>query len=66
MAKLTFEQRKEVNAHIERIDNSSLFAGSPMYYYCRTCGAQMVEPESHPYPAPKFCDDCISEGQVGS
>lgn len=42
-----------------RVDNSSLPAGSPMYYYCRACGAFITAlPEAHFSPAPKYCDDC--------
>lgn len=58
-----FEKRKRANAKIKRIDNTKLHAGSPMYYYCRACGAEMIEPESHPYPAPRFCAACKSEGR---
>lgn len=44
----------------ERIDNSSLHAGSPMYYYCRECGVHTETlPEGH-WGRPKtLCDDCI-------
>jgi hypothetical protein len=59
---MDFEQRKRANENIERKDNTMLYAGSPMFYYCRSCGAEMIEPELHPYPAPRFCDDCIREG----
>lgn len=41
-----------------RKDNASLPAGSPMYYYCERCGAEMVLPELHVEPAPKLCADC--------
>lgn len=60
---MTFEERKAKNASIVRKNNAALYAGSPMYYYCRGCGAEMVEPETHRYPAPQWCADCIAEGR---
>jgi hypothetical protein len=41
------------------MDNASLVAGSPMYYYCKACGKFITAlPEEHIRPAPKYCDDC--------
>ena len=53
-----FAKRKAENAG-KQVDNSSLYAGSPMYYYCKFCGVQTdVLPESH-FCAPKrICDPC--------
>jgi hypothetical protein len=50
------ERRKNQPKHI---DNASLYAGSPMYYYCRSCGHESdVLPESH-FGAPrKLCSEC--------
>jgi hypothetical protein len=43
----------------QRVDNSSLPAGAPMYYFCRACGQFITAlPEAHFSPAPKYCDDC--------
>ncbi len=47
----------------KRINNASLYAGSPMYYYCRLCGAEMVLPEAHICMAPRYCTDCVGEGR---
>jgi hypothetical protein len=59
-------QRKIIAAKEGRIDNSSLYAGAPMYYYCRVCGLLSdALPESHSYPPRHLCDDChemISNG----
>ena len=63
-SKPDFEIRKKRNAKKERVDNASLYAGSPMYYYCRLCGNEMVLPESHMSMAPRYCDDCIDEGRA--
>jgi hypothetical protein len=48
----------------EQIDNASLPAGAPMYYYCRSCGHQTaVLPEDwYRTPPPKFCDWCVAHG----
>jgi len=50
----------------QRIDNSSLVAGSPMYYYCRSCGHQSdCLPESH-FSAPrKLCAACEDLKDLG-
>lgn len=58
-----FKRRSAANAKIKRVNNASLYAGSPMYYYCRGCGAQMVLPETHTCVAPSWCNDCIREGR---
>lgn len=53
-----FKKRKKANKG-KQVDNSSLYAGSPMYYYCRYCG-ELTEclPESH-WNSPKtVCDPC--------
>lgn len=53
-----FAKRKLANKG-KQIDNSSLRAGSSMYYYCKFCGEQTdVLPESH-WGTPKtVCDPC--------
>ena len=33
-----FVRRRRYAQQIEKIDNSDLHAGSPMYFYCRHCG----------------------------
>lgn len=44
----------------KEIDNASLYAGSPMYYYCESCGHLAdVLPESDFSSRPKeLCKDC--------
>lgn len=59
-----FEARVASNAKVKRINNASLYAGSPMYYYCRLCGNVMILPETHIEMAPKYCYCCISEGRA--
>ncbi len=66
LSDLTLEERltkqKERQAHRpDQIDNSRLYAGSAMFYYCRTCGAPSAKlNESHSEPAPRFCSECTS------
>ncbi len=57
--------RRKANLKIERVDNASLRAGEPMYYYCRMCGAEMKLHEEHDPPAPSFCDDCHALREQG-
>jgi len=66
MAELTrVEERMVQNSiaryhkKIEHVDNSSLPAGSPMYFYCRACGIHVATlPEDYLTPPPKLCEDC--------
>ena len=50
----------------EQVDNGSLPAGSPMYYYCKSCGHQTkVLPEDwwrDEDRPPQFCDWCVKHG----
>jgi hypothetical protein len=42
-----------------QIDNASLYAGSPMYYYCRHCGLlACTMSEGHWGRPSRVCDDC--------
>jgi len=43
----------------KQVDNGSLYAGSPMTYYCKSCGhVSAVLPESHWGRPPQLCSDC--------
>ncbi len=54
-----FKARKAKAAQTPRIDNSSLYAGSPMYFYCCACGINHATlPESYTRPPQPRCDDC--------
>lgn len=50
---------RKANAPVP-IDNASLPAGAPMYYYCRGCGAlTAIKPETWvDNPPPKYCAEC--------
>ena len=51
------EERKKNRP--KKIDNASLYAGSPMYYYCRVCGSlAAVLPETHNEIPPRLCPLC--------
>jgi len=49
-----------------RIDNSALPAGSPMYYYCITCGhlAGLLA-EDHIRAPPTLCEECLALKECG-
>jgi hypothetical protein len=54
-----FKKRKAANDPNQQINNSSLPAGSPMYYYCRCCGEHTETlPESHIRRPKTVCDPC--------
>jgi hypothetical protein len=55
-------QRRARWSGYARQDNSKLYAGSPMFYYCRICGAEIVLSETHIEPAPWFCTECCIDG----
>jgi hypothetical protein len=53
------KRRSEEAKSIKKIDNSSLYAGSPMHYYCKLCELHTATlPETHWEPAPKYCEPC--------
>lgn len=64
--KFTAVERRLVEQYWERvgtktkqINNSSLHAGSPMYFYCRHCGVLTdTLPENYISPPSKLCGGC--------
>ena len=59
LALAQLEKRKAKAKTVERIDNSRLYAGSNMYYYCHLCGLLAAElPECHVERPPRFCGPC--------
>ena len=58
LALAQFEKRKKANAG-KQINNGSLPAGSPMYYYCKRCGAHTETlSESHSSKPKTICEPC--------
>lgn len=52
-----FNERK--NNPPKRIDNSSLPAGSSMYFYCKLCGhSSDILPESYLGTPRRLCQEC--------
>lgn len=50
----------------EKIDNSSLRAGSPMYFHCISCGhIADVFPESYISTPRKLCKECEALKEMG-
>lgn len=63
------QARREFNEG-KQVDNSTLEAGSPMYYYCKTCGAHVAtKPEGWWQNAPPShcapCKDLLADGVLG-
>lgn len=49
-----------------RVENASLIAGSPMYYYCISCGyTSDVLPECHISKPTKLCTECAALNELG-
>jgi len=57
-------ERRIANADIKRIRNDSLPAGAPMYFYCFSCGAQIVVPESYVTKS-NLCGECEAMKELG-
>jgi hypothetical protein len=58
LAMNTYKERKAANEG-KQVDNSSLPAGSPMYYYCRFCGAHTETLSEGHWGRPQtVCDPC--------
>ena len=60
------ERRKKAK-EIGQIDNSKLYAGSPMYFYCVGCGLVSDElPENYFLSRPKkICKECQALKELG-
>lgn len=59
-AEAALARRKKAAKKEKPIDNSSLPAGSPMYYSCRGCGTPnaICLPENWNPPRPQYCGPC--------
>lgn len=43
----------------KQVDNGALYAGSPMYYYCKSCGHTAdILPEEHTNRPRQLCKEC--------
>jgi hypothetical protein len=51
------ERRRNAKKSEDRVVNSSLYAGSAMYFYCIICGDEMSVPENYT-TRPKKCAEC--------
>jgi hypothetical protein len=57
------ERRKNPPQHI---DNASLYAGSPMYFYCVSCAhIADTKPENYLFPPRKLCSECEALKDAG-
>lgn len=57
-------ERRAANAGKPKFDNSSLPAGSPMYFPCLTCGDFIVVPENYT-KKPSLCPECSALKELG-
>ncbi|KKL06108.1 hypothetical protein LCGC14_2599340 [marine sediment metagenome] len=48
-----------------KIDNASLYAESPMFFYCKMCDGEIVLPESFTCAVPKLCNECDFMKEMG-
>jgi hypothetical protein len=59
-----FKKRKALKT--KQIDNAMLYAGSPMYFYCKYCGVLSDElPESYTIPPKRCCKECKALVDLG-
>lgn len=66
IAQKNFWVRKDENKG-KQINNSSLRAGSPMYFYCRHCGVHTETlPESYTGKAVTICRPCDELDKMGA
>lgn len=58
--------RRKASKSAPRVDNASLYAGQPMYYYCKSCGALAdVLPECHINRPKQLCNECQAMQDLG-
>jgi endogenous inhibitor of DNA gyrase (YacG/DUF329 family) len=66
MALQQFRERVLSVREIPKIDNSSLMAGEPMYFYCSCCGIQTeVLREDFLFRPFSKCSQCLGLDQMG-
>ena len=58
------KERREKNRGQKYIDNGSLYAGSPMYFYCLTCDDEFSVPENY-VSRSKLCRECQALKELG-
>jgi hypothetical protein len=58
------EERRKKYADKKSTNNSALPAGSPMYFDCKGCNADIVVPETY-LSRPQFCEECGALKQCG-
>lgn len=58
-------ERRKANADKPQKANGALPAGSPMYYYCISCGEEIEMPEEHLGAPPSLCEECKALKELG-
>ena len=65
-ALLALKMRRKENSKKEQISNSSLPAGSPMYFYYISCNDLAdTKPESYVVPPKQLCEECQALKDLG-
>ena len=60
------KKRRKENAKKEKINNASLYAGSPMYFYCINCGGLAdTLPENYSWAPKELCNECQALKDLG-
>lgn len=60
------KERRKKNMKLKQVDNSSLPAGSPMYFYCISCGnSSDILPELYIGTPKKLCGKCQALKDMG-
>ena len=59
-------ERREMAKTLKRIDDGVLPAGSPMHFYCISCGLIAgVLPENYIRRPPRLCEECLALKDLG-
>lgn len=59
LALQNLEKRRKEASKTKQVDNSSLPAGSAMFYYCRLCNLFIEKlPENHGGSPQRYCNEC--------
>lgn len=59
LVKQFWDRKTQSSVKGYKVDNSRLYAGSPMYYYCRYCGIHTQTLSETHFSTPRtICDGC--------
>jgi len=64
LALKALQRRRKKNSKIKIVNNSSLYDGSPMFFYCLSCDEEIIVPEKH-ITQPMLCKECQKLRELG-